>query len=164
MTCGVSVVKFASITLAFLDPTDTVTLATRSTEIHEDGKGAHSVTLQAPPNAGLAAIGIYGEPGSGFQDCVLIDSTPPAEPTKGSISGITWFDENGDSLYTSSEAAIHGTSVALNLNGTVVGQTTTDKDGSYYFGHLDVDACYTCLLYTSPSPRDATLSRMPSSA
>ena len=25
-------------------------------------------------------------------------------------------------------------------------------------------ACYTCLLYTSPSPRDATLSRMPSSA
>ena len=27
--------------------------------------------------------------------------------------------------------------------------------------HLDV---YICLLYTSPSPRDATLSRMPSSA
>ena len=25
-------------------------------------------------------------------------------------------------------------------------------------------ACTTCLLYTSPSPRDATLSRMPSSA
>ena len=24
--------------------------------------------------------------------------------------------------------------------------------------------CHTCLLYTSPSPRDATLSRMPSSA
>ena len=24
--------------------------------------------------------------------------------------------------------------------------------------------CYVCLLYTSPSPRDATLSRMPSSA
>ena len=27
-----------------------------------------------------------------------------------------------------------------------------------------VDQCYLCLLYTSPSPRDATLSRMPSSA
>ena len=26
------------------------------------------------------------------------------------------------------------------------------------------EACATCLLYTSPSPRDATLSRMPSSA
>ena len=27
-----------------------------------------------------------------------------------------------------------------------------------------LEACATCLLYTSPSPRDATLSRMPSSA
>ena len=27
-----------------------------------------------------------------------------------------------------------------------------------------VDTFHTCLLYTSPSPRDATLSRMPSSA
>ena len=26
------------------------------------------------------------------------------------------------------------------------------------------DTCYTCLLYTSPSPRDRTRSRMPSSA
>ena len=29
---------------------------------------------------------------------------------------------------------------------------------------LDATGCYVCLLYTSPSPRDATLSRMPSSA
>ena len=27
-----------------------------------------------------------------------------------------------------------------------------------------IDEIYSCLLYTSPSPRDATLSRMPSSA
>ena len=31
-------------------------------------------------------------------------------------------------------------------------------------GTFDVELCYDCLLYTSPSPRDATLSRMPSSA
>ena len=30
--------------------------------------------------------------------------------------------------------------------------------------HADLHSPYTCLLYTSPSPRDATLSRMPSSA
>ena len=29
---------------------------------------------------------------------------------------------------------------------------------------LVISECYACLLYTSPSPRDATLSRMPSSA
>ena len=35
-----------------------------------------------------------------------------------------------------------------------------------YFGELkpDVVMAYTCLLYTSPSPRDRSLSRMPSSA
>ena len=31
-------------------------------------------------------------------------------------------------------------------------------------GTGDCGACSICLLYTSPSPRDATLSRMPSSA
>ena len=39
-------------------------------------------------------------------------------------------------------------------------------DEAKYFGKLvmpDMDTC-SCLLYTSPSPRDATLSRMPSSA
>ena len=34
------------------------------------------------------------------------------------------------------------------LDGTVIG----------------CNACYSCLLYTSPSPRDGLLSRMPSSA
>ena len=29
---------------------------------------------------------------------------------------------------------------------------------------LDIEVMHPCLLYTSPSPRDATLSRMPSSA
>ena len=31
-------------------------------------------------------------------------------------------------------------------------------------GVKDLNQYFTCLLYTSPSPRDATLSRMPSSA
>ena len=31
-------------------------------------------------------------------------------------------------------------------------------------GPLDIERTWDCLLYTSPSPRDATLSRMPSSA
>ena len=36
-------------------------------------------------------------------------------------------------------------------------------DGQKY-GQIELDYDYICLLYTSPSPRDATLSRMPSSA
>ena len=38
-----------------------------------------------------------------------------------------------------------------------------DLYGDYLLGRLD-EQYPTCLLYTSPSPRDATLSRMPSSA
>ena len=35
----------------------------------------------------------------------------------------------------------------------------------HYRAFVDAGGCYqSCLLYTSPSPRDATLSRMPSSA
>ena len=34
----------------------------------------------------------------------------------------------------------------------------------YIFGKLGIDQAYICLLYTSPSPRDGLLSRMPSSA
>ena len=41
----------------------------------------------------------------------------------------------------------------------------TDFGFDRYWGHLSgATNFFTCLLYTSPSPRDATLSRMPSSA
>ena len=47
-----------------------------------------------------------------------------------------------------------GVSTAEDIDIVFVGKNT----GNPYFDSL------TCLLYTSPSPRDATLSRMPSSA
>ena len=34
----------------------------------------------------------------------------------------------------------------------------------YIFGSVGIDKSFICLLYTSPSPRDGLLSRMPSSA
>ena len=49
------------------------------------------------------------------------------------------------------EPLILGT-VTLYSKGELVAYAETDFEGRY------------CLLYTSPSPRDATLSRMPSSA
>ena len=49
---------------------------------------------------------------------------------------------------------------SINAKGHIVVQPRGDRSGS-----LDlVELLEGCLLYTSPSPRDATLSRMPSSA
>ena len=49
-----------------------------------------------------------------------------------------------------------------NVEGAKPGQIVTTKNGVKIVGHLNWPS--RCLLYTSPSPRDATLSRMPSSA
>ena len=46
------------------------------------------------------------------------------------------------------------------LEGLIKGEA----DKSFAFGITEPDHGSDCLLYTSPSPRDATLSRMPSSA
>ena len=40
----------------------------------------------------------------------------------------------------------------------------TDAGQGESDAYLSATLCFFCLLYTSPSPRDATLSRMPSSA
>ena len=61
-------------------------------------------------------------------------------------------DSDGDGLIDPLDEDDDGDGI-LTLN-----ENTEDADGD---GSPDGD---TCLLYTSPSPRDATLSRMPSSA
>ena len=49
---------------------------------------------------------------------------------------------------------------ATNKEGTVINRRDLKEAEIHFLKVLDID----CLLYTSPSPRDATLSRMPSSA
>ena len=62
------------------------------------------------------------------------------------------------------------------FNSSVIANAVEEKVGPVYgveslvfgagrnFGGQPISISLTCLLYTSPSPRDATLSRMPSSA
>ena len=65
-------------------------------------------------------------------------------------------------------ADIVGVSASLETSGSDVEKEVTALGRSfqgYQCDFADRDAVYKfCLLYTSPSPRDATLSRMPSSA
>ena len=68
------------------------------------------------------------------------------------IGDFVWADTNNNGIQDPGESGISNVVVMLlDGNGNMVSQTTTDQNGH-------------CLLYTSPSPRDGLLSRMPSSA
>ena len=73
-----------------------------------------------------------------------------ANDENGQITGRVWFVDTE----SKEKAGLADTKVYFVRDGEVISQVYTDPDGTF-----DV-----CLLYTSPSPRDATLSRMPSSA
>ena len=49
-------------------------------------------------------------------------------------------------------------------NGDGIGDLDGVRDRLPYLAELGVDLVWICLLYTSPSPRDLSTSRMPSSA
>ena len=67
------------------------------------------------------------------------------------IGNYVWADVNGDGVQDPCEPPVADLTVKL--------YTKTASSGSKL-----IATTQTCLLYTSPSPRDATLSRMPSSA
>ena len=100
------------------------------------------------------------------------DNTDICSPNGPSAFRVVVMDENGDKIPTSPI-----------ITCEFIGRTLLVKVNHWYSGNScwsrviveDNDApdlscppvtllCTDCLLYTSPSPRDATLSRMPSSA
>ena len=85
------------------------------------------------------------------------------------------LDDDNDGILDTDEGFVPDTTVPINpanLNtpgfptDTDVSNGNTAQLNGLFGGELDFEAELfgTCLLYTSPSPRDATLSRMPSSA
>ena len=95
--------------------------------------------------------------------------TVPAAPLEMTVVDIgptsvqlEWmFGDNGGAV----ENGIHVTFVTLEQEMEVVVNIDIDpgQTSALIEGFMD-NTPYRCLLYTSPSPRDATLSRMPSSA
>ena len=77
----------------------------------------------------------------------MTERLPLTELPKGNSKGFLGFPVNLDLDNLNAQIAILGVPYGL----------------PYYPNELANDQS-TCLLYTSPSPRDATLSRMPSSA
>ena len=136
------------------------------TKVERGGAEADEISELAHPDAGNAHIvGITGSPGAGKSTLVgqlvasLVDhgerpavlAVDPSSPlTGGAILGdrIRIEREESDAFLRSMATRGHSGGLALAVPLAV----------------RLFDAVGYCLLYTSPSPRDATLSRMPSSA
>ena len=86
-----------------------------------------------------------------------------ADPVYSNAAMLTAKDDSdGDGITNAFDLDSDNDGILNNEEGT--GDTDGDGSPDYLDLDSDNDGCYDCLLYTSPSPRDATLSRMPSSA
>ena len=71
---------------------------------------------------------------------------------------------------TPPEEMVYGLQMSLDFNGSaadlasIEGLSISSDDYAVIDGKLNISWTNICLLYTSPSPRDRTRSRMPSSA
>ena len=75
-----------------------------------------------------------------------------------------FVEENKDAVNKAFEEAAHVTTLELVNNRLVANPMEPRVAVGDYARGTDEHTLYTCLLYTSPSPRDRTRSRMPSSA
>ena len=91
-----------------------------------------------------------------------LDSTATDAVVYETVRGSGYLYTEIDSTPKAQLTAHESLKVYINLNGT------TNEVSGYVVGHFDdkeiLEVKYICLLYTSPSPRDRTRSRMPSSA
>ena len=72
-----------------------------------------------------------------------------------------WLDSDGDGIGNNADPTPNGGTPNTESDKLIL-PPTDDSHNSAVAGWNPL--IYSCLLYTSPSPRDATLSRMPSSA
>ena len=111
--------------------------------------------------AGFAALSIFALIGaSGVANAADAAPMAPAAETKAAVPGKPKVDPAaGEALYSNGDAS-RGVVACITCHGPK-GQSATGTWPKLSAQHA---AYTTCLLYTSPSPRDRQKSRMPSSA
>ena len=118
--------------------------------------GTTNVTLASSytlSGASIYDISAWVETVNGLVDCNNYNDTAKVEDLVSQLCGTYTIGGNSPDFVDFSEAA-----TVLNNAGITCPVVFSVRDGVY-----DGQVLF-CLLYTSPSPRDATLSRMPSSA
>ena len=84
-------------------------------------------------------------------------------PTTNTLSNIDIIDQSNISFHGPFQNATVDTSFVLGWNVWITGNNGQINNSGGPLKDMTVRA-YACLLYTSPSPRDLSTSRMPSSA
>ena len=74
----------------------------------------------------------YGSKSGGMGDVELLCDPAPIE-----IGNYVWSDINKDGLQDPGEPAVPNVPIKLSCGGALIGTTTTDDNGHYYFGGLD---------------------------
>ena len=93
---------------------------------------------------------------------VILDSEENTLPSHGggsTVANVIVMDSENIELTGTKNVSGHDWDVYRVIIGEESTYTTVSFEAGHSYGNSSV-----CLLYTSPSPRDATLSRMPSSA
>ena len=98
---------------------------------------------------------------------VLIDTSPDMrsqllKANVGKLDAVVYTHEHADHVHGIDDLRMVFFNMRKRIN--VWADNKTQEALLKKFGYTFVQAEGSCLLYTSPSPRDATLSRMPSSA
>ena len=100
-----------------------------------------------------------------FSDNTGVEDTAANRIVSFDTDGFTWGNAgnlNAAGDFVSWAWKANGGTTSSNTNGTITSTVQVNSDAGFSIGTFTGNG--SCLLYTSPSPRDATLSRMPSSA
>ena len=127
-----------------------------SVTAHEDGKAdyaSESATLAAAGGDALAVIGYLDQGGKGVIEASLDAGSFDTFILSDGMIGQSLVDAFGKDLSKSFGSLPGSTGKGAGIFAEVAKA-----------GGVEASGPYTCLLYTSPSPRDRTRSRMPSSA
>ena len=96
-------------------------------------------------------------------DAYRLDMGPATHPIRGAVDDVSSAMANFDSItYAKGEATLKQLAAYIGEPAFVEGLQHYFRDHAW--GNTRLEDLMTCLLYTSPSPRDLSTSRMPSSA
>ena len=119
-------------------------------------KGLHSFdTSGATPAGNVFKIALY-------DNSATLGTTTTVYSASDEVSG-SGYSAGGNTL-TNTGVGISTTTSFTDFSDTSWTSASFTARGCLIYNSSSVTGLTACLLYTSPSPRDATLSRMPSSA